>query len=640
MYLLWSRRSKSINKNDLKYLLKVLINEYLACHGYVSPKLAIMHQESSEVIELTINDRLLKGSDSNVESSSPIPLVNEEPPSTGQTDDDQPYIIEEKEGRNPGSSVFSCDICSKVFSKQRNLNNHSYLKKHISIHEDPSIICSVCGRCFKTQSEYNSHVRYAHDSNKNFVCEICGKGFNHKTKLNLHVKNNHVHSDINCEICGKRIPKKYRIKHLRVVHPGVKPEVHFDCAVCNKWFPTQFALNEHELSHLKTKDTQCHICLQYFTRLCIKSHIKKVHERSKPKVRSEPEKKFECDFMPMYEGLGLLSEKHAVVLDVGSAYTKLGYAGEYQPRKIIPSPKNLFKGNKISDNELYDEFVSFIHSLYFEHLLINPKDRRVVIVESVIGYARFRNIFARVLFKHFEVLSVLFAPSHLMPLFLLGIRSGLVLDVGYSEAELIPVYEGVPILKAWQALPLASEVVQKSLKNALDDQDDAISSWVIEDIAVRFCFVANYKRGQEIQNAKFEGKPFQKSIASNLTYPIKGNKVIQVSGDIRESVCEDNDRLSIPTMILDSHYLLFHRYQKTFSREYCVFGGCTQIPGFKSRVIKEIKDLCETEPHYRASIFGATDEVATRSLSRDAYLKEQIIPDWANLKFNLPESIK
>ncbi|XP_040573841.1 uncharacterized protein [Lepeophtheirus salmonis] len=360
MYLLWSRRSKSINKNDLKYLLKVLINEYLACHGYVSPKLAIMHQESSEVIELTINDRLLKGSDSNVESSSPIPLVNEEPPSTGQTDDDQPYIIEEKEGRtvykciycndtsyrklmsltrhysnchSAGSSVFSCDICSKVFSKQRNLNNHvsrchdkskefkctkcpfvfhnkSYLKKHISIHEDPSIICSVCGRCFKTQSQYNSHVRYAHDSNKNFVCEICGKGFNHKTKLNLHVKNNHVHSDINCEICGKRIPKKYRIKHLRVVHPGVKPEVHFDCAVCNKWFPTQFALNEHELSHLKTKDTQCHICLQYFTRLCIKSHIKKVHERSKPKVRSEPEKKFECDLCHKFFVRKCVMERH------------------------------------------------------------------------------------------------------------------------------------------------------------------------------------------------------------------------------------------------------------------------------------------------------------------------------------------
>ena len=36
--------------------------------------------------------------------------------------------------------------------------------------------------------------------------------------------------------------------------------------------------------------------------------------------------------MPFYDGIGMISEKHAVVLDVGSAYTKVGYAGEAVPR--------------------------------------------------------------------------------------------------------------------------------------------------------------------------------------------------------------------------------------------------------------------------------------------------------------------
>jgi hypothetical protein len=31
--------------------------------------------------------------------------------------------------------------------------------------------------------------------------------------------------------------------------------------------------------------------------------------------------------MPLYEGLGLTSEKHAVVIDIGAAFTKCGYAG-------------------------------------------------------------------------------------------------------------------------------------------------------------------------------------------------------------------------------------------------------------------------------------------------------------------------
>jgi actin-related protein 10 len=36
--------------------------------------------------------------------------------------------------------------------------------------------------------------------------------------------------------------------------------------------------------------------------------------------------------MPHYEGIGLISEKHAVVLDIGTAFTKCGYAGEMVPR--------------------------------------------------------------------------------------------------------------------------------------------------------------------------------------------------------------------------------------------------------------------------------------------------------------------
>lgn len=42
--------------------------------------------------------------------------------------------------------------------------------------------------------------------------------------------------------------------------------------------------------------------------------------------------------MPFYEGIGLIAEKNAVVLDMGLAYTKVGYAGEAAPRAIVPTP--------------------------------------------------------------------------------------------------------------------------------------------------------------------------------------------------------------------------------------------------------------------------------------------------------------
>lgn len=56
---------------------------------------------------------------------------------------------------------------------------------------------------------------------------------------------------------------------------------------------------------------------------------------------------------------------------------------------------------------------------------------------------------------------MIFLPSHVVSLYTLGVNTALVLDVGYQEATVIPVYEGIPILRAWQALPLGSKIVQK-----------------------------------------------------------------------------------------------------------------------------------------------------------------------------------
>ena len=129
--------------------------------------------------------------------------------------------------------------------------------------------------------------------------------------------------------------------------------------------------------------------------------------------------------MPLYEGIGLISEKHAVVLDIGWFTTKCGYAGETSPRCIIPSRLSGQHVLGVSDpDKLYSTLVEFIHTLYFKWLLVNPKDRRVVIVENLLGSSLFKDTLAKVLFKHYEVSSLLFVPSHLVTLFTLGVNTG------------------------------------------------------------------------------------------------------------------------------------------------------------------------------------------------------------------------
>ena len=74
---------------------------------------------------------------------------------------------------------------------------------------------------------------------------------------------------------------------------------------------------------------------------------------------------------------------------------------------------------------------------------------------------QFRDNLAKVLFKHYEVGSLMFVPTHLVITCTLACETLLVLDVGFEEATLIPIFEGVPILKAWQALPLGAKAVHK-----------------------------------------------------------------------------------------------------------------------------------------------------------------------------------
>lgn len=97
----------------------------------------------------------------------------------------------------------------------------------------------------------------------------------------------------------------------------------------------------------------------------------------------------------------------------------------------------------------------------FRYVEISPKYARIVILESLLAPTQFKDTLAKVLFRHFEIGSLLFLPTHLATISTLGLGTALVLDVGYKEATLIPIFEGKPILKAWQALPLGGQAVHE-----------------------------------------------------------------------------------------------------------------------------------------------------------------------------------
>ena len=177
-----------------------------------------------------------------------------------------------------------------------------------------------------------------------------------------------------------------------------------------------------------------------------------------------------------------------------------------------------------------------------------------MIVESVLCPTQIRENIAKVLFCHFEIASVYFVPTHLVVLTTLAVENALVIDIGYKEAVIVPVYSGVQVLNAWEAQPLAAESVHDEIKGQLilNGIDEAkLTDYVIEDIKIKTCFVTSYERAMKHRN----GEPFEH--CPDVDYPINGEDVIKIPGILRETSYEvmfpvDNDNLGLANIILNS----------------------------------------------------------------------------------------
>ncbi|THD18802.1 Actin protein 10 [Fasciola hepatica] len=310
--------------------------------------------------------------------------------------------------------------------------------------------------------------------------------------------------------------------------------------------------------------------------------------------------------MPGFESL-ILGEKTAVIFDIGFAYTKCGFAGEAGPRFIFPTEVTLPNGDTKhfmflrTAQERRKFFIEFFHHLYYKHLLVNPKDRRVVVVDSILSTSGFRGLIADVLYNHFEasdsskkvnkltlqIPSALFAPAHLLSLFTLGLSSAVVLDCGFQEAMTIPVYEGYTLLNAWQAGQLGSHAIYKNLEQLLRENatvvnesgdalplssctsgDCLLSTEVLEDIIARTAFISPASRAADWRNwldaqsdPETANKVESPKVAEDAFYyplnNLKGSKRLLIPSRIRELSVEclftgDSDKITLATLLLQS----------------------------------------------------------------------------------------
>lgn len=228
--------------------------------------------------------------------------------------------------------VFSCDICSAVYSHSNMLRKH-YLRLHISRkyisekdmetfnidHENVDekkkeklvFRCHTCRECFSNKNDLRSHltdhppvndlIKQANKTHPTYKCENCSAVFKWRKQFGKHKKsckpvapppppppppplplppaNDNKLDLFHCLYCNETfLNANTKRNHILSSHPYVRRK-HY-CVFCNK---DAFTNNVNLFSHLITEHPTvyfgCQVCKERYTNLEeLKSHVNKRHE--------------------------------------------------------------------------------------------------------------------------------------------------------------------------------------------------------------------------------------------------------------------------------------------------------------------------------------------------------------------------
>ncbi|BGP26873.1 hypothetical protein JCM10295v2_005835 [Rhodotorula toruloides] len=193
----------------------------------------------------------------------------------------------------------------------------------------------------------------------------------------------------------------------------------------------------------------------------------------------------------------LYGTEDRVVLDLGSRIWKVGFSGEAQPRECRSVVSELAReraerragsttGTRAEDEEdksfwalekaepSEEEWLireergkRLLRKIWFENLMIDPRTRKVIVVENPLLSTRVKDMIARILFDNLQIPSLSFASAPLLALMAAGIVTGLVVDVGNLETTVLPVFHARPLFPSLTTTPRAGSRLNRRLRSLL-----------------------------------------------------------------------------------------------------------------------------------------------------------------------------
>jgi len=321
------------------------------------------------------------------------------------------------------------------------------------------------------------------------------------------------------------------------------------------------------------------------------------------------------------------SGQPACVIDCGTGYTKMGFAGNSEPQYIIPSCIATKSGpaeaaiTGISDLDFWIGDEAFEHEAggyqvtwpvkhgqvenwthmesYWEHCIFRylraePEDHYFLLTEPPLNMPENREYTAEIMFETFNTPAMYVAIQAVLSLYASGRTTGIVPDSGDGVSHTVPIYEGYALPHAIMRLDLAGRDLTDYMMKILTERGYSFTTTaereIVRDIKEKLSYVA-IDFDEEMKKAA-------ESSALEKNYELPDGQVITVGNErfrCPEVLFKPNligkESDGIHKTTYDSIMKCDVDIRKDLYGNIVLSGGTTMFEGIAERMEKEIKAL-------------------------------------------------
>ncbi|KAK9331671.1 actin-domain-containing protein [Lipomyces starkeyi] len=291
-----------------------------------------------------------------------------------------------------------------------------------------------------------------------------------------------------------------------------------------------------------------------------------------------------------------------VILDIGARGIRAGIAGLERPvceLPIGPDPRGRIKTRELWDldmrntkmEDVRDILQAILRDVYYKYLLLDGKSRKVVILENPMMTLQLKKAIAFVLFNYFQSISVTYMLSPVCSMLAAGARTALVVDMGWHETTVTPIYDYKPLLSAVKSTLRAGKRLHDLVSGALKEFTDVLPSF---DEVEEFIARAMYCTRIDTITSSTSQQAFAITLSGSTYYvpssEMRYSPLVQCFIQRAEDNADDIDFFPIPDLIVSCLSGLGVDTRASMLSRIIFVGGCSNIPGLRLRILEEVRN--------------------------------------------------